>query len=255
MEIARERYFDNAATTPVDPRVLAEMLPYLREAWGNPSSIHACGRRAAQAVARAREQVAGLLGAEDPAEVVFTAGASEANNWVISQFDSGWYGPFEHPSVREPAALRGFHALPCVGGEPSEPHERRRLASVMAVQNEWGGCFDLSQLRTWGEQAHSDVTQALGRVPFHLEHLDYASFSGHKLYAPMGVGGLYRRGAPSLAALIIGGGQENGQRAGTLNVPGIDETSRADGSRYGGMVSYWLSEAGQAPASFPRCIS
>lgn len=91
----------------------------------------------------------------------------------------------------------------------------------MAVQNEWGGCFDLSQLRTWGEHAHSDVTQALGRVPFHLEHLDYASFSGHKLYAPMGVGGLYRRGAPSLAALIIGGGQENGQRAGTLNVPGI----------------------------------
>ena len=221
MEPSRERYFDNAATTPVDPRVLAEMLPHLGRQWGNPSSIHACCRRANDALARARERVAGLLGAEDPAEIVFTAAASEANNWVISQFDSGWIGPFEHPSVRAPAHLRGYGTLSSAEMNPIAPLERRALASVMAVQNEWGGRFDLSALRSWGECAHSDVTQALGRVPVELAHLDFASFSGHKLYGPMGVGGLYRRGTPALVPLIVGGGQEQGQRAGTLNVPGI----------------------------------
>lgn len=221
MHPARERYFDNAATTPTDPRVVAEMLPFLSEQWGNPSSIHASGRRARAAVELARERVAALVGAEDPSEITFTSGASEANNWVLSHYQSGVIGPFEHPSVREIAAKRGFGVLAHEGMRLQGPAEKAEIVSVMAVQNEFGACFDLSNLREWGVATHSDITQALGKIPFDLAPLDFASFSGHKMYAPMGIGALYRRGDVSLAPLIEGGGQERGQRAGTLNVPGI----------------------------------
>ncbi|MCO5295443.1 MAG: cysteine desulfurase [Fimbriimonadaceae bacterium] len=221
MTPSRDRYFDHAATTPVDPRVVREMLPYLGEAWGNPSSIHACGRRAKQAVEHARERVAELLGAEDPSEIVFTAGASEANNWVLEQFPTGAVGPFEHPSVAAVARKRGFSTLGNDGFALLPPESPVEMVSVMAVQNEVGARFDLAPLRNWAPVAHSDVTQAVGKVELDLEAVDFASLSAHKFYGPMGVGALYRRGAPALEPLIYGGGQEGGQRAGTLNVPGI----------------------------------
>lgn len=221
MNPARERYFDTAATTPLDPRVLDAMLPYLGEQWGNPSSIHACGRRAREAVERARSHVATLLGADDPSEIVFTAGASEANNWVLRQFATGAVSPFEHPSVAEVARARGFQTLDNRGFALEAPATKPDVVSVMAVQNEFGARFDGLPLREWGAVAHSDITQAVAKVPVSVDGLDFASLSAHKFYGPMGVGALYRRGSPSLEPLILGGGQEGGQRAGTLNVPGI----------------------------------
>lgn len=216
-----ERYFDHAATTPVDPRVLDEMLPFLQGDGGNPSSIHAAGRRARAAVELARQRVADLLGAEDPSEIVFTAGASEANNWLLGQFATGAVSAFEHPSVAEFARARGFQTLGNDGYELKAPESPPELVSVMAVQNEVGAVFDLAPLRRWARVVHSDVTQAVGKVPVDLDALDFASLSAHKFYGPKGVGALYRRGAPALDPMILGGGQESGQRAGTLNVPGI----------------------------------
>ena len=104
-------YFDNAATTPVDPRVFAAMEPFLRDSFGNANSIHAAGREACAAVCKAREQVAKLIQADDPSEVVFTSGATEANNWVLRAFPTIAVSPFEHGSVRQFAEHHGAKVL------------------------------------------------------------------------------------------------------------------------------------------------
>jgi cysteine desulfurase len=216
----RARYFDNAATTPVDPRVVREMLPYLEGDFGNANSLHGFGRKAHAAVDLARERVAVLIGAEDPAQVTFTSGATEANNWVLASFLEGAVGPFEHSSVAEPAARLGIAVLENAGERICPPGSRLDLVSVMSVNNETGHRWDARTLRPWAERVHSDLTQSIGKLPEELQGLDYASFSAHKMYGPKGIGGLYTAEEP-LPPLLAGGGQEQGLRAGTLNVPGI----------------------------------
>jgi cysteine desulfurase len=213
-----QRYFDNAATTPIDPRVVSEMLPHLNEGWGNPHSIHACGASALAAVDLARQRIADLLGAEDPSEVVFTSGATESNNWILRSFDRVAVTPFEHSSVRVPAEHLGHSVLPHQGFELFPPEDEVGLVSAILVNNEIG---TLLKLPSVGTPVHRDITQAFGKLRVDLEEIDFASFSGHKMYGPKGIGGLYLKGAQPIEPLLIGGDQENGLRAGTLNVAAI----------------------------------
>jgi cysteine desulfurase len=216
-----ERYFDNAATTPLDPRVLEAMLPFFREQPGNPGSMHAWGIRARAAVEDARRDVAALIGAEDPSQVVFTSGSTEANNWVLGACGGGWIGPFEHSSVLEPATNLGYGVLDNDGYRVLPPTESRALISVMAVNNEVGAIWDPVALKADCAAVHTDATQAVGKVAFTVDGLDFASFSAHKMYGPKGVGALYVREPATMGPMLLGGGQEDGRRSGTLNVPGI----------------------------------
>jgi cysteine desulfurase len=243
-------YMDNQATTPVDPRVLQVMLPYFHERFGNAAShSHAFGREAEAAVEAAREQVARLLRAE-PREIVFTSGATEANNLAIKGLaeqyrDQGNHlvtSAVEHPSVLDACRhleRHGFRVtyLP-VGGDGlvrvEDLHDALEdhtiLVSIMAANNEIG---TLNPIREMGQLCrarrvlfHTDATQALGKVPLDARALkiDLLSCSAHKIYGPKGVGALYvRRQNPRvrLAAQLDGGGHERGMRSGTLNVPGI----------------------------------
>ena len=208
-------YFDNAATTPLDPRVFAAMEPYLKGGFGNANSIHAWGREACAAVCKAREHVAALIGADDPSEVVFTSGATEANNWVLRAFPSLAVSPFEHNSVRQFAESHGATFLKNKGWqlEGSEAE----LTSVMRVNNETGAVLEMPKAK----KTHSDATQAVGKVPFDAKKYDFVSMSAHKFYGPKGVGALYIKGAAEMEPLLFGGEQEHGRRSGTLNVPGI----------------------------------
>ncbi|MBW7928995.1 MAG: cysteine desulfurase [Fimbriimonadaceae bacterium] len=216
-----ENYFDNAASTPVDPIVVQEMLPFLTEAHGNAHSIHSAGMRAMQAVELARERVAALIGAEDPDEVVFTSGATESNNWVLRSYGKIAIGPFEHPSVAVTGCCVGAEVLGNEGETIMPPTSSPDLVSVMWVNNEMGGILDVPACRTWARNVHSDLTQAVGKVPFDLKSICFGSLSAHKFYGPKGVGALYAHGGCNLDPLLAGGGQEHGARAGTLNVPGI----------------------------------
>jgi len=218
--MALDRYFDNAATTPLDPRVLEEMLPFLKEDFGNANSIHAFGARAMAAVDQARERVAELMGAEDPSQIYFTSGATESNNWVLNAFTDGAVSPFEHSAVREPALHRGFDILANQGPRIAMPDRRYDLISVMSVNNETGDRWNAAEFVPYANYVHSDMTQQAGKLPIDLTGIDYASISGHKLYGPKGIGALYAKEHPP-ETLLRGGEQEGGHRGGTLNVPGI----------------------------------
>ncbi|MFY9234689.1 MAG: cysteine desulfurase family protein [Fimbriimonadaceae bacterium] len=210
----RERYFDNAATTPLDPRVLDAMLPWLTEGWGNAHSIHEPGRKAMEAVEKARMQVAELLGCE-PEEIFFTSGATESNNWVLRAHPRALVGATEHSSVRETAVALGHEFMDAPEAlTPGFP-----LVSHMLVNNEVGAVYNL--IRPTGSKLHSDITQALGKIPINLASTDLASFSSHKFYGPKGVGGLFARHGDAPEPLMLGGEQEQDRRAGTLNVAGI----------------------------------
>ncbi|MBI5708121.1 MAG: cysteine desulfurase [Armatimonadetes bacterium] len=216
-------YFDNAATTPVDPQVLEAMLPFLKEACGNAHSIHSYGTQARDAVERAREQIALLVGSEDPSEILFTSGATESNNLVLQSSMEAAISSIEHSSVREPALFAGFHELDLTDGQPAPPAGHRALISAIRVNNETGHTLNLDRLAPRCDRLHSDLTQAVGKIPVSLgsSAIGLASFSAHKLYGPKGVGALYARGGEFPEPLMRGGGQEQGFRAGTLNVPGI----------------------------------
>lgn len=169
-----------------------------------------------QAVEESRALLAELIGAEDPSEITFTSGATEANNWVLNAFDSYSVSPFEHSSVREPAIAAGQeildnHGYWLVGAATP-------LVSVMSVNNETGAILDPP---VGTAKIHRDITQAVGKLPIDLAGIDYASSSGHKIYGPKGVGALFVKGGDQIEPLLRGGGQEKGLRAGTLNVPGI----------------------------------
>ena len=243
-------YLDNLATTPVDPRVLEAMWPYFTTHFGNPSSkTHAFGWSAAEAVDRARAQVAALIGAA-PREIVLTSGATEANNLAIKGMaeanrDRGDHlvtCVTEHRAVLDVfAALerRGFRVtrLPVdpagsVDLERLEAAlaERPVLLSLMAANNEIGTLQPLEEVgrlvAASGVIWHCDAAQAAGKVPVDIARLpvDLLSISAHKLYGPKGQGALFvrrRRPPLRLTPLIDGGGQERGLRSGTLNVPGI----------------------------------
>jgi|GEM_PF-4343971 len=214
----RSRYFDHAATTPVDAFVREAMMPFLGDDCGNAHSLHQWGLRAREAVEGARQAVARLLGAEDPSEVVFTSGATESNNTVLAAFDSVAVSPFEHSSVREPALSRGAWIMSNEGWTLSPPSPVE-LVSVMTVNNETGALLTMPECP--GAMRHTDATQAVGKLAFDATAYDFVSCSGHKFYGPKGVGALFLRGAEPIEPLLRGGGQEHGVRAGTLNVPGI----------------------------------
>jgi cysteine desulfurase len=213
------RYFDNAATTPVDPRVVEEIRRAQIEGFGNAHSIHSAGRDAHRCAEAARAEVAALLGADDPSQIVFTSGATEANNWVISQFESIAISPFEHSSVREPALHRGAVVIGNDGYRLDPIGDRVGLLAVMGVNNETGAILEPPPKGS--AFLHRDLTQSVGKAPPTLEAVDSATCSAHKFGGPQGVGALYLRDPSSIAPMLRGGGQEQGLRAGTLNVAGI----------------------------------
>ena len=244
----RPVYLDNQSTTPCDPRVVAAMLPFFTERFGNAHSAeHAMGADAEDAVAVARGQLAGLIGA-DPREVIFTSGATEANNIAIkgaARFAASQGSDrrrvitvaTEHKCVLDSVAeLRGEGfdpvILPVDRDGMLDPvvlaaalAEPTVLVSVMAANNETGVLQDLPALaavtHAAGALFHTDAAQALGKVAFDTAGIDLASFSAHKLYGPKGVGALYVRRRPRvrLQPLFSGGGQERGLRSGTLPTP------------------------------------
>ncbi len=206
------RYFDNAATTPLDPRVFAAMRPWLEDEWANAHSLHTAGRKAREAVERARGHVADLIGAEDPAQIAFTSGATEGANAVIAaQEGAGWISPFEHSAVRSPALARGWEIASNAGWRIEA---RAGFGAVMALNNETGAILDTSVADL------VDATQALGKIAWAAGGAEFAFGSAHKFYGPKGVGFLYAREG-AFPALLLGGEQEGGFRPGTLNVAGI----------------------------------
>lgn len=250
MGIKRAVYLDYHATTPVDPRCLEAMLPYLKEEFGNVhSSTHEYGWRAEEAVRIAREQVARLLGAQEQ-EIIFTSGSTESNNLALfgvarANRDKGTHivsVETEHKSV-----LDSLKRLEKEGFEVSllRPDSHGRvslelvakalrkdtiLISIMAANNEIGTIPPLKEIGKLAKEKNiyffSDITQAVGKIPLSVEEygLDLCSLSAHKIYGPKGAGALYiRRKDPrvNLEPVAYGGGHERGYRSGTLNVPSI----------------------------------
>lgn len=240
-------YMDNHATTPVDPRVRTAMMPYLEEAFGNPSSrTHAYGWQAEMAVDKARAQVAALVGAR-PEQIVFTSGATESNNLAILGAQLAMAGPFhiitsatEHKAVlevAEEAARRGGAVTVVPVNEYGQVSVEAiadairpdtKLISVMAANNEIGTINPVKEIgrlaRSKNILFHTDAAQAAGRVPLNVDlmNIDLMSLSGHKMYGPKGVGALFvRRDKIAIKPIMFGGQQEWGLRPGTLNVPGI----------------------------------
>jgi cysteine desulfurase len=240
-------YLDNNATTRVAPEVFAAMQPFLTDAYGNPSSAHSLGKRMKAAVEHARAQVAELIGAAEPSEIVFTSCGSESDNWAIGGFLE------QNPTRRhiittrvEHEAVRNLCAhLEQIGCEVTwlEVNETGELdlddlrgalrqdtgiVSVMLANNETGVLFPMAQIgkiiREHSDAVfHVDGVQAVGKIPIDLQNteVDLFALSGHKLHAPQGVGALYIRKGITLPPFIIGGGQESGRRAGTSAVPNI----------------------------------
>ncbi len=248
MSRRRPVYLDHQATTPLDPRVLEAMLPWLTGEFGNAASRqHAYGWAAESAVAAAREEIAESLGAA-PGEIVFTSGATESNNLALLGGARAARGrgnhvvtsAVEHRAVLDPCrqlAAEGFEVTvlaPDATGRVSPEAvaaaltERTVLVSLMAANNEVGTLNPLAEVAALcagrGVLFHTDAAQAFGKVPFDLgPGVALASLSAHKLYGPKGVGALFVRARPrvALAPLVFGGGHEKGIRSGTLNVPGI----------------------------------
>ncbi len=234
-------YLDHNATTPLDERVLEAMLPYLREGFGNASSVHAFGRSARIALDTAREQVAELIGAH-PSQVVFTSGGTEANNAALKGTafrrmpGSVAISSVEHASVREPAEALARHGWRCES-LPVDSEGRiekgavsrspATIVSVMWANNETGVLQDISTLgeaaRERGAILHTDAVQAAGKVPvdFAASGAHLMSLSAHKIYGPKGIGALAVDKAVDAVALVHGGGQERGRRGGTENIPAI----------------------------------
>ncbi len=226
-------YFDNAATTPMDPRVREAMLPWLGARYGNASSLHREGREARATIDRAREQVAQLASASAN-EVIFTASGTEADNLALFGLSGHvLVSAIEHPAVLEAArALDAEVELIPVGGDgviaPDDVRKRLRanttLVSLMAANNVIGTLQPIAAInaicREHGVPFHSDAVQAAGKIPLDSP-VDLLSISAHKLYGPQGIGALIARRGVALHPLIHGGGQERGLRAATENVAAI----------------------------------
>ena len=239
-------YLDHAATTPVDPRVVAAMLPYFSDSFGNPSSIHSLGLETRTAVAEARERVASLIGAASD-EVIFTSGGTEADNLAVkgaaaANAHRGRHvvtTRIEHHAVEESCRYLeglGFSVTHVAVDQYGmvDPRDIEKavtpqtvLISVMHANNEVGTIQPIAEIgrmaRERGILFHTDAVQTVGHIPVRVDELgvDLLAISGHKLYGPKGVGALYVRKGTRIAALMHGGGQERGLRSSTENVPGI----------------------------------
>jgi len=240
-------YLDNNATTAVAPEVLEAMQPYLSKFFGNPSSAHALGRQMKQAVENARAEVATLVGASEPSEIVFTSCGSESDNWAIRGVLANQPGKkhivttlVEHEAVRNVchALEKDGYEITWLGvdsngeldleGLASALRSDTALVSIMLANNETGVLFPIDEIgRVVREKSeavfHVDGVQAVGKIPIDLKTtaVDLFALSGHKLHAPQGIGALYVRKGIQLPSFILGGGQEQGRRAGTSAVPNI----------------------------------
>lgn len=239
-------YMDYQSTTPCDPRVIEKMLPYFYENPGNPhSSTHILGAEAMGAVENARRQVAKIVNAADEREIIFTSGATEANNLAIQGIarfykDKGRRiitSAIEHKCIIETCKElehEGFEAISApvhengiVDLEFLEKNltEDTVLVSIGSVNNEIGTCQPIDEIsklcRAKNVFLHTDAAQAVGKIPVDASKVDLMSISGHKIYGPKGIGALYVRMNPRirLKPLFFGGGQERGLRSGTLPVP------------------------------------
>ncbi len=239
-------YLDHNATTPLDKRVLEAMLPYLHDLYGNPSSIHAFGRRARAALDKARAQVAQLVNVQ-ASQVLFTSGGTESNNLILKSILSPlWHGStpprlaisrIEHPSSLQavqflqtqgvqidwlPVTAKGQINLAQVQFNPATC-----LASVMWANNETGVIQPIAELAQLAHlqqiPLHTDASQAVGKIPvdFNASQVNFMTVCGHKFYAPQGVGALIVDKRYPLEPLLHGGGQENGLRGGTENLAAI----------------------------------
>ena len=242
-------YLDYNATTPLHPEVMDAMMPYLTEAFGNGSSIHAYGREARTAIDTAREQVADLIGAKSPSEIVFTGSGTEADNHAIKgltelQKSRGKGNHIITSSVEHHAVLHTCQYLEQRGFEvtylPVDRYGRIRmeqlreavrdttvLISIMHVNNENGTVQPLEEICEIAQEheipLHTDAVQSVGKLEMNVQELgvNLLAFSGHKIYAPKGIGVLYIRRGTRLATLVHGGSHERNRRAGSENVPAI----------------------------------
>jgi cysteine desulfurase len=242
-------YVDSAASTPVADEVIAEMLPFMKQQYGNPSSIHRFGRETTRAIQLARKRVAGLVGAL-PREITFTSGGTEADNLALkgAMMQTGGQkknriitSSIEHDAILEPCKdleRMGIQVtyLPVTGEglvRPSDfkdvisQHDDIALVSIMYANNEVGTVQPIKELADIVHRAsvlfHTDAVQAAGKVPINVKSLgvDMMSMSSHKINGPKGVGALYVRSGLNIMPIIHGGGQEMSLRSGTENVPGI----------------------------------
>src|SRR5512137_3152769 len=259
-------YLDYAATTPVDPEVIEAMHPYFRETFGNPSSIHSFGQQARSAVEDAREKVASFLGAK-PAEIVFTSGGTESDNFAIKgiAYANRKKGnhiittAIEHHAVMEPCHFlerEGFEVtfLPVDSVGLVDPQDvakaitgRTVLVSIMHANNEIGTLQPVAEIgkitREKGVLFHTDAVASVGWVPVDVAQLgvDALSLSGHQFYGPKGAAALFVRKGVRIKPQIEGGVQEDGRRGGTENVPalvGLGKASEIARAEIGNRVSY-----------------
>lgn len=273
-------YFDNAASTPVADEVISEMLPYLKNQYGNPSSIHAFGRETTRAIQLARKRVAGLVNASSPREITFTSGGTEADNLALkgAAFRAKNSGKgtriitssIEHDAILEPCRdlqRMGFQVtyLPVDAEGMVRPSDLSgaitpdvALVSIMYANNEVGTIQPVKELAAIAHESgalfHTDAVQAAGKIPIDVKQMgmDMMSISSHKINGPKGVGALYVKSGIKLEPLLHGGGQESTLRSGTENVPGIagfgracqlaGERMQAYGQRVGEMRDYLVEK-------------
>ena len=244
-------YFDNNATTALDPAVVEAMLPYLTEFYGNPSSAYSFGSRVGRALDTAREQVAALIGCE-PREIIFTSCGTEGNNTALASALAADRDrkhvvttSVEHSATKnycEQLARRGYEItwLPVdemgrvdLRDAADAIRDDTAVVSVMWANNETGVLYPIEELaqlaRAKGAFLHTDAVQAIGKIPVDVKSapIHFLSLSGHKLHAPKGVGALYVDRRCRFTPLLIGGSQENGRRAGTQNVASIVALGKA----------------------------
>lgn len=251
----RKIYLDHNATTPLNPKVLEVMMPYLQEIHGNPSSVHGFGRVARKGIEEAREKVAALIGAKDPQEIVFTSGGTESDNFAIKGALEALKNKGNHiitSSIEHHAVLNVCKFLEKSGIKvtylPVDEcgivdtnalkdaiTNKTILISIMWVNNEVGTIEPIEEIASIAKERgvlfHTDAVQALGKIPVDVEKagINLLSMSSHKIYGPKGVGALYIRKGTKITPLILGGHHERNRRAGTENtasIVGLGEASR-----------------------------